>query len=181
MAWISNCIPYPYSSVGSHRRVWLWNAIAYPCLRYLLLTPKSSYVSADSYEKIIISITTFQGCTKLKLAWGLNFKANFRPDFHAILCSLVRPKMFILFWVIYIYIGLKKNKKNNDNKNNNNMNNKIIFWWLLWTMALIWDEYWMLVSVLINCKVHTAKQFKGWKKEQAPGCWLRKKIQVTSN
>ena len=44
------------------------------------------------------------------------------------------------------------------------MNKKIIFWWWLWTMALIWDEYWMLVSALINYKVHTAKQFKGWKK-----------------
>ena len=46
------------------------------------------------------------------------------------------------------------------------MNKKIIFWWSLWTMALIGDEYWMLVSGLINCKVHTAKQFKSWKKEQ---------------
>ena len=45
-----------------------------------------------------------QGCTKLKSAWGLNFRTNFRPDFHTILCCLVRPKMFILFWVIYIYI-----------------------------------------------------------------------------
>ena len=32
-------------------------------------------------------------------------------------------------------------------------------------MALILDEYWMLVSDLINCKVHTAKQFKSWKKK----------------
>ena len=45
-----------------------------------------------------------QGCTKLKSAWGLNFRRNFRPDFHTILCCLVRPKIFILFWVIYIYI-----------------------------------------------------------------------------
>ena len=35
----------------------------------------------------------WQGCTKLKLAWGLNCKINFRPDFHAILCCLVRPNM----------------------------------------------------------------------------------------
>ena len=46
-----------------------------------------------------------QGCTKLKSAWGLNFKINFRPDFHAFSCCLVKPKMFILFWVVYI--GLK--------------------------------------------------------------------------
>ena len=106
-----------------------------------------------------------QGCTKLKSAWGLNFKINFRPDFNAILCCLmVRPKMFILFWVIYIYIYicLKKN-------NSNNMNKEIIFWWSLWTMALIWYEYCMLVSALINCKVHTAKQFKSWKK----GTWSK--------
>ena len=51
-----------------------------------------------------------QGCTKLKPAWGLNFKINFRPDFHAILCCLVSPKMFISFWAI-ICIGLKKKKK----------------------------------------------------------------------
>ena len=52
-----------------------------------------------------------QGCTKLKLAWGLNFKINFRPDFHAILCCLVRTKMFILFWVIYIYVYRLQIKK----------------------------------------------------------------------
>ena len=79
-----------------------------------------------------------------------------------------------IFSNIYIYKGLKK-------MNNNNKNKKIIFWWSLWTMALIWDEYWMLVSALIICKVHIAKQFKSWKKEQDPGCWLRKKIQVTNN
>ena len=44
------------------------------------------------------------------------------------------------------------------------MNKKIISWWSLWTMALIWDEYWMLVSALVNCKVHIAKQFNSWKK-----------------
>ena len=66
----------------------------------------------------------FQGCTKLKSAWGLNFKINFRPDIRAILCFPVSPKMFISFWVI-IYIDLKINKK----MNNNNMNKVIIFWW----------------------------------------------------
>ena len=101
-----------------------------------------------------------QGCTKLKSAWGLNFKKNFLPDFHAILCCLVRPKMFMLFLVIYIYIYIYRPKK----MNNNNMNKKIIFWWSLWTMALIWDEFWMPVSALINYKVPTAKQFKSWKK-----------------
>ena len=97
----------------------------------------------------------FQGCTKLKSAWGLNFKINFRPDFHAILCCLVRPKIFIYFEsniYIYIYIGLKKS-------NNNNMNKKTIFWWSSWTMALTWDEYLMLVSALIDCKLHIGKQF----------------------
>ena len=55
------------------------------------------------------------------------------------------------------------------------MNKKIIFWWWLWTMALICDEYWMLVSALINYKVHTAKQFKGWKKNKIQDVdWERK-------
>ena len=54
------------------------------------------------------------------------------------------------------------------------MNKKIIFWWSLWTMALIWDEYWMLVSALINCKVHIAKQFKSWKKGTRFGMLIEK-------
>ena len=53
--------------------------------------------------------------------------------------------------------------KNKNKMNNNNMNKKTIFWWSSWTMALTWDEYWMLVSALINCKLHIAKQFKSWK------------------
>ena len=55
------------------------------------------------------------------------------------------------------------------------MNKKIIFWWWLWTMPFIWDEYWMLVSALINYKVLTAKQFKGWKKNKIQDVdWERK-------
>ena len=84
-----------------------------------------------------------QGCTKLKSAWGLNFKIHFQPDFQVILCCLVGSKIFISFWVIHM-IYRHKNEKWFD-FHHTEMNMKITFWWSLWTMALI------------NCKGNTAK------------------------
>ena len=76
----------------------------------------------------------FQGCTKLKSAWGLNFNINFRPDFHAIL-MLSGKAQNVHFILSNTYIGLKM--RTVFFFNHTETNKKIIFWWSLWTMALI--------------------------------------------
>ena len=94
------------------------------------------------------------GLHKIEIGLGTKFQHKFSAWFsHNFMLSGKAQNVHFIMSNIYIGLRIKK-------MNNNYMNKKIIFWWSLWTMALIWDKYWKLVSAVINCKMHTVKQFK---------------------
>ena len=110
----------------------------------------------------------YQGCTKLKSAWGLNFNINFQPDFHAFL-MLSGKAQNVHFILSNTYnIGLKWEL--------------IFFTTLKWIRKLSFDDHyeqWVLLIALGTQQNDLIEE--SWKKEQNPGCWLRKKLQVMNN
>ena len=126
----------------------------------MLLTEKKKGVSQNSQT---------QGCTKLKSAWELNFNINFGPDFHAILMlsGKAQNNHFILSNT-YIHVVLKMRTD--------------FFTTLKWIRKLSFDDYYEQRPLLIAKGTLQNNLIKeSWKKEQNPGCWLRKKLQVTDN
>ena len=141
-----------------------WN----PCWLIMLTSSSGTNHVLNKHE----DFDNMQGCTKLKSAWGLNCNINFRPDFHEI-PMLSGKAQNVHFILSNIYIGLKL---------------RTGFFFFFFVTTLKWmrklsfgDHYeqWLLLIAKGTRQNNLIKE--SWKKEQNPGSWLRKKLQVTNN
>ena len=156
--WLRPCAAYIEKSV-----VWVVcftselphvTIVIYIIWHFFPVVPVVYHITSLSFQ--------YQGCTKLKSAWGLNFNINFRPDIHTIL-MLSGKAQNVHFILSNTYIGLK-------------MRTDFYFTTLKWIRKLSFDDHyeqWLLLIAKGTLQNNLIKE--SCKKEQNPGsCMIEK-------